>query len=114
VKFLDGSGVKEGICSISVPHATAAIIANENESGLVGDLLNKIEDLFPISFSYSHNVIDDNADAHLAAAFLGHSRAFPVARGRMVRGTWQSIFFVELDGPRSRRDVHLLAIGETA
>ena len=99
---------------ISVPHATASIIANENESGLIGDLLKKIEDLFPISSEYSHNAIDDNADAHVAAAFLGHSRTFPVSKGRIVRGTWQNIFFVELDGHRSRRDVHLLAVGETA
>jgi len=112
IRFLDSSGVKEGLCLISVPHATASIIANENESGLVDDLLAKIEDLFPISSRYAHNAIDDNADAHVAAAFLGHSRVFPIANGRMVRGTWQNIFFVELDGPRSRRDVSMLALGE--
>jgi len=27
----------------------------------------------------------------------------PVQGGRLQLGTWQSIFFVELDGPRSRK-----------
>jgi secondary thiamine-phosphate synthase enzyme len=112
VDFVNENRVRNGLCMVSAPHATAAIIANENEQGLVLDLLAKIEDLFPSSSKYAHNAIDDNADAHLAAAFLGHSRAFPINNGRLVRGTWQNIFLVELDGPRSRREVHLLLVGE--
>jgi secondary thiamine-phosphate synthase enzyme len=110
--YVSGGWVHDGICTISAPHATAAIIANENENGLVRDILAKIEDLFPESSRYAHNAIDDNADAHLAAAFLGHSRSFPITKGRLVRGTWQNIFLVELDGPRSRREIHLQLIGD--
>jgi secondary thiamine-phosphate synthase enzyme len=112
LNFIEASGVTDGICTISVPHATAAVIANEHENGLGRDILAKIEDLFPRDSRYAHNAIDDNADAHLAAAFLGHSRAFPVTNGRVVRGTWQNIFLLELHGPRSRRDVHLQILGE--
>jgi secondary thiamine-phosphate synthase enzyme len=112
VRFVQDGPVEEGTCTISVPHATAAIIANEHESGLMNDLLTKIDDLFPQSSRYAHNAIDDNADAHLAAAFLGHSRSFPVVKRGMVRGTWQSIFLVELDGPRSHREVCLQLMGE--
>jgi secondary thiamine-phosphate synthase enzyme len=97
---------------ISVPHATAAIIANEHETGLMGDMLAKIQDLFPKSANYAHNAIDDNADAHVASAFLGQSRSFPIVHREIVRGTWQNIFLVELDGPRSQREVVLQAIGE--
>jgi thiamine phosphate synthase YjbQ (UPF0047 family) len=43
---------------------------------------------------------------------LGHSRAFIIANGRLIRGTWQNIFLVELDGPRSHREVHLQVMGE--
>jgi secondary thiamine-phosphate synthase enzyme len=109
--FVHEQNVTDGICTISAPHATAAIIANENERGLVRDLLAKIEDLFPSSGKYAHNAIDDNADAHIAASFLGHSRAFIIADRRLIRGTWQNIFLVELDGPRSRREVHLQVMG---
>jgi secondary thiamine-phosphate synthase enzyme len=111
--FVSEQHVANGICLISAPHATAAIIANENESGLVRDLLAKIEDLFPQTGRYAHNAIDDNADAHVAASFLGHSRSFAISKGRLVRGTWQNIFLVELDGPRSRRQVHLQVMGES-
>jgi len=68
VDFVNENRVRNGLCMISAPHATAAIIANENEQGLVRDLLAKIENLFPSSSNYAHNAIDNNADAHLAAA----------------------------------------------
>ena len=112
-EFVSEAGIREGMCTVSVPHATAAVLANEHESGLMKDMLAKIEELFPSSGAYSHNAIDDNADAHLAAAFLGHSRSFPICEGKLVRGTWQNIFLVELDGPRSRREVVLQAIGDS-
>jgi secondary thiamine-phosphate synthase enzyme len=111
-RFVHDAAVKEGSFTISVPHATAAIIVNEHEAGLLRDLLLKVEDLFPASAQYSHNAIDDNADAHLAAAFLGHTKSFPILNGEIVRGTWQNIFLVELDGPRSRREVVLQIMGE--
>ena len=112
MRFVEEANIKEGICVISVPHATAAIIANEHETGLLNDMLARIEALFPESADYEHNRIDDNADAHVAAAFLGHGRTFPISKGRLIRGTWQNIFLVELDGPRSRREIVLQAIGE--
>ena len=107
VKFVEDSDVGEGILMVSVPHATAAVVVNENERGLLSDILTRIREVFPQSPGYLHNRIDDNADAHLAATFLGHSRSFPIENNRLVHGTWQSIFIVELDGPRSRREVHL-------
>jgi secondary thiamine-phosphate synthase enzyme len=97
---------------VSVPHATAAVLVNEHERGLLNDLLARIDALFPASGSYQHNAIDDNADAHVAAAFLGHTRSFPVYDGELVRGTWQNVFLVELDGPRSRREVVIQVIGD--
>jgi secondary thiamine-phosphate synthase enzyme len=111
--FTRAQHVTNGTCTVSAPHATAAIIANENESGLRRDLLAKIEELFPQSGKYAHNAIDDNADSHIAAAFLGHSTTFPIVNGRLVRGTWQNIFLVELDGPRSHREVYLQVMGES-
>jgi len=111
--FVRETRVREGICVVSVPHATAALIVNEHEQGLLRDILAKIEAVFPASAQYEHNAIDDNADAHIAAAFLGHNRAFPVSGGKMIRGTWQNLFLVELDGPRSRREVVVQVLGDT-
>lgn len=96
------SGKKDGICVISTRHTTCGIIINENERGLRADILDMLEALIPANKSYAHNQIDNNADSHLRAILLGASEVIPVEDGHPVLGTWQSIFFVELDGPRTR------------
>ncbi len=105
------SGVRNGLCLVFVPHATAAIIANEAEPGLMQDYIDLIKELFKPDAPWRHNRIDDNAHAHLASAVIGPSRVFPVIDGRCMRGTWQNIMLVEMDGPRSRR-VIVEVIGE--
>ncbi len=112
-KIVEESGVKNGIALVFAPHATAAIIANEHESGLIEDIITKIKELTePGSSKWKHNIIDDNAHAHLGSALIGADRVFPVINGRLVRGTWQNIFLVEMDGPRSRRHVIVTVVGE--
>ena len=96
------SGIKDGICVITTPHTTCGIIVNENESGLRADILDVLESLVPENKKYAHNSIDNNAEAHLRAVLLGNSKTIPLEDGHPVLGTWQSIFFVELDGPRNR------------
>ncbi len=101
-EFIQASGVDAGLCLISSPHTTTAIIVNEREAGLLQDILKKVGEEFPRGAGWLHDRVDDNADAHLAAVFIGSSKTLPVRGGRLVRGTWQSIFLLELDGPRSR------------
>lgn len=96
------SGIKDGLCVISTRHTTSGIIINENERGLRKDIVDMLEELVPENKQYAHNRIDNNAHAHLRAVLLGTSAALPIEDGHMVLGTWQSVFFVELDGPRSR------------
>lgn len=102
LSFVKECKVESGICIVNSPHTTSAIIVNENESGLKEDILRKIREEFPRGERWHHDLVDDNADAHLAAVFLGHSKTLPIRDGKIVRGTWQTIFFLELDGPRSR------------
>ncbi len=97
------SGVEEGIAHVYSRHTTAAVVVNEPESGLLRDIVNKLEELVPRGAGYEHDRIDNNADAHLRALLLGSSVTIPVSDGDLVLGTWQSVLFVELDGPRSRR-----------
>lgn len=108
------SKVKEGLCFIAAPHATAAIILNENESGLKQDILESFKKLVPENSGYLHNKIDDNARAHILSSILGQNKFLLVKDGELVRGTWQNIFFVELDGPRSHRRVLVKVIGEAS
>ena len=106
------SNIKNGICMIFAPHATAAIIANEHEYGLLQDMVKLIKELFKPDADWLHNRIDDNAHAHLGSAIIGASRSFPVINGRLVRGTWQNIFLVEMDGPRKVRRIIVMVVGE--
>jgi secondary thiamine-phosphate synthase enzyme len=105
------SKIKNGICLVFLPHATAAIIAEENEAGLIADIEKFIREKFPKGVGYLHDRIDDNADAHLASGFIGQSRIFPVKNGELVRGTWQRPMLIELDGPRNR-NVVVTVLGE--
>lgn len=101
-KHVSESGVRNGICVISTGHTTTSIIVNENESGLVSDILSLLDKLVPVHADYAHDRIDNNADAHLKAVLLGSSETLPVIDGRPQLGTWQSIFLAEMDGPRTR------------
>ena len=104
-KIVKESGVKKGICHIFLPHATASIILEEAEPGLMKDIERMIEEKFPRGAGYEHDRIDDNANSHLASGFIGQSRTYPVENGEILRGTWQRPLLVELDGPRTRRVV---------
>ncbi|MET1160814.1 MAG: secondary thiamine-phosphate synthase enzyme YjbQ [Thermoprotei archaeon] len=112
-EIVESSGVKSGIALVFAPHATAAIIANEHESGLMEDIIEKVKEFTePGSSKWRHNIIDDNAHAHIGSALFGAERVFPVVNGRLVRGVWQNIFLLEMDGPRSKRSIYVVVIGE--
>jgi secondary thiamine-phosphate synthase enzyme len=95
--------VADGLCCVYVPHATAAVIINENDDLQIGlDLLDALDKLIPEGV-WRHDKIDSNGAAHLKAAILGPSETIPVQDGRLALGTWQAVMLVELDGPRDRR-----------
>lgn len=97
------SGVRSGIALVFTPHTTTGLFLNENEGGLKRDLERVLERLIPERGGYAHDEVDYNAYAHLRSIVLGPSLALPVEDGRLMLGTWQSIFLAEFDGPRSRR-----------
>jgi secondary thiamine-phosphate synthase enzyme len=92
-----------GVCTVFVRHTTAGVVLQEAESGLVEDIEEFVTDLAPSDGDYRHDRIDDNADAHLRATVLGESVSVPVEDGELALGTWQSVLFVECDGPRTRQ-----------
>ena len=97
------SGVREGICHVYVPHATAAVVVNENDDpNVCVDILDALGRQIPEGV-WRHDRIDNNAAAHIQAAILGPGETVPVVDGRLALGTWQAIMLVELDGPRDRR-----------
>lgn len=109
---IDKSSVSLGLINIFTKHTTSSIIINENEEGLGYDIQNLLYDLIPESNEYSHDLIDHNAHSHLKSLFLSPQETVPIVDGHMDLGTWQSVFFIELDGPRSKRKIDLTIIGE--
>lgn len=103
--------IKEGIINVFARHSTAGIVINENESGLIKDFQNALESLIPTGKGYLHDRIDNNADSHIRSFFIGSSETIPLENGFLSLGTWQSVFFVELDGPRARKFV-ITVMGE--
>jgi secondary thiamine-phosphate synthase enzyme len=99
------SSIRNGICLVHALHTTTAIAVNENEFNLKEDIIRKIREDFPAGAGWAHDRIDNNTNAHIASTYIGPTRTFPVRGGRIVKGTWQSILLMELDGPRNRQVV---------
>ncbi|MGB9780722.1 secondary thiamine-phosphate synthase enzyme YjbQ [Caldanaerobacter sp.] len=96
-----GSGVKEGICTVFVPHTTAGITINENADPTVKeDILSALDKIIP-NISFKH--LEGNSDAHIKSSLVGNSVTVLIENGELVLGTWQGIYFCEFDGPRKRK-----------
>ena len=104
-KIVEESDIQEGIAVIFTKHTTTALIVNENERGLLSDIGLLLESSAPRGKGYLHDRIDSNAHAHLRAILLNSSVVIPIKDKKLELGTWQSILFVELDGPRARKVV---------
>jgi secondary thiamine-phosphate synthase enzyme len=100
--FIRKNDISNGFILVYTRHTTTALLINENESGLLKDIKNALEKLIPEGAGYQHDKIDNNAHSHLRAVLLGNSLSIPIIDGNVDLGKWQSIIFVELDGPRNR------------
>jgi secondary thiamine-phosphate synthase enzyme len=95
-------GVSDGLAVIFVPHTTAGITINEGADPHVQeDFLRTINQVIPFKGVYRHG--EGNSPAHIKTSLVGPSTTVIIESGRLVLGTWQSIFFCEFDGPRTRK-----------
>lgn len=117
------SGLDFGIVNIQTLHTTTGIVLNEHEPLLLSDFSTLLARAAPRALFYRHDDLDTrtvnlspgeraNGHAHCRALLLGATASLNVVDGRVQRGCWQRIFFVELDGPRER-EVSVLMLGET-
>ncbi len=101
-KMVEGSGVKEGICWVFIPHTTAGITINEGaDPSVKRDILSQLDKLIPSRESYQH--LEGNAPAHIKASMVGSSQTLIIESGKLLLGTWQSVYLCEFDGPRHRK-----------
>jgi secondary thiamine-phosphate synthase enzyme len=96
------AGLKAGLVIAYVPHTTAGITINENaDPDVPRDILSHFAKLVPADKAFRH--VEGNSDAHIQASLMGSSVTVIVEDGSLVLGTWQSVFFCEFDGPRTRQ-----------
>jgi len=106
------SGVRDGIVSVYVQGATAAIMIQENwDDSVQIDVVNFLGKIFPKGV-WLHDKQDGNGDAHLKAGLVGPSETIPIIDGKLGLSTWQNIFLCEFDGPRSARNIVCTIIGD--
>jgi secondary thiamine-phosphate synthase enzyme len=113
-KIVHESKVSEGICLVNSMHITSSLFINDNESGLLRDFENWLENLaphFPLK-QYQHNDTgEDNADAHLKRQIMGRETLVAITKGKLDFGPWEQIFYGEFDGCRNKK-ILVKVIGE--
>jgi secondary thiamine-phosphate synthase enzyme len=114
--WLQTTGIRDGLLTVTSLHTTARVNLNEREPQLQKDMVTWLKRFVPCDGDWLHNLVAvdgrDNAHAHILGLFMNASESIPVADGEMVLGGWQAIFFIELDGPRDRRGLELQIMGE--
>lgn len=105
------SKVKEGLVLVNPMHITAAVIVNDDESGLISDFKKTLERLVPYNAGYAHNTGEDNGAAHIWRQLMGHQVVMAITDGKLDLGPWEQIFYCEFDGKRRKR-VLVKVIGE--
>lgn len=110
---IDESGVKEGLVLVNAMNITASVFINDDEPGLHSDYEKWLEKLAPEKpySQYSHNGFEDNADAHLKRTIMGREVVCAITDGKLDFGTWEQIFYYEMDGMR-RKHALIKIIGE--
>lgn len=108
------SGVQEGMALFFVSGSTAAITNIEYEDGLLHDISEALDRLFPKDAYYKHHEKwqDGNGHSHIRASFIGPSFTAPVSGGRLDLGTWQQIILCDMDVKARRREVKVKIIGD--
>lgn len=94
--------IDDGICTIFVPHTTAAVTINENADPDVStDMIKEINKIVSFSDNYRH--FEGNSAAHIKSSMIGASETVIVENRKLKLGRWQGIYFCEFDGPRRRK-----------
>ncbi|GLO67394.1 MULTISPECIES: secondary thiamine-phosphate synthase enzyme YjbQ [Oceanobacillus] len=99
--ILKQTNVREGIMVVFCPHTTAAITINENaDPDVKKDLSLGLNETFPNKDGYVH--FEGNSDGHMKSSLVGANETLIISDGKLILGTWQSVYFSEFDGPRNR------------
>ncbi len=102
---LRASGLRDGTCLVYTPHTTAGLTINEGaDPDVMADVLERLDGIAPWNGPYKH--AEGNSAAHIKSILTGGSVQVIIDSGKLVLGTWERIFLLEFDGPRTRK-VHI-------
>lgn len=116
------SAVKNGVVNIQSLHTTMAVIIQEAEPLLIGDLKKTLEKIAPRTARYVHDNFKirtvnmnpnerKNGHSHCKCLFLTPNVMLNICQKKIQIGRWQSVFAVELDGEREREvSVQILGV----
>jgi secondary thiamine-phosphate synthase enzyme len=112
--ILRDSGISNGMLVAFCNHTTACLKITEKCDRLQSDMMSYLERAIPPGdYHHDEGTVDGrpNARMHIMAMHMNASEAVPVENGRLILGTWQSLFFIELDGPRRKRKISVKVFG---
>lgn len=108
------SKVRDGLVIVASQHTTMGVVINEKCEHLEKDMVRFLEKIAPAKGDYDHNrhAVDGrpNAHSHLLSLVIPSSVTVVVVGGELQLGTWQSVFALELDGPRPARKIYLTVL----
>ena len=113
-EIVSKSNIREGLACVFVVGSTAAVTTVEYEPGLVTDMRDAMDRLYPKSIDYEHHQRwgDGNGHSHIRASFVGPSLTVPIVDGDLVLGTWQQIVFLEFDNKPRTREITVQIVGD--
>ncbi len=114
-EFVETLGRVSGLVVVASLHTTMGIVINEKCEALEQDIREFLKKLAPPGDGYRHDAIAvdgrPNAHSHLLGLVIPSQVTLVVHEGRLELGTWQSLFAVELDGPRPKREIRVTFVG---
>ena len=117
-EIVEKSPVKQGLVLVVTAHTTTGIIVNEGLPCVETDIGETLTRLVPLESDYAHahflpsyGATGNNSTGHIKSLLCGNHCVFPVIDGKIVCGSAQDIYIVELDGPQTRK-VYVEVMGE--
>lgn len=96
------NGWKSGVLALFCPHTTCGLTVNEGaDPDVKTDMVSFLKKLIPEKEAFLHT--EGNSDAHIKTSLFGPSLMLLVENGKLMLGTWQSVYLCESDGPRRRQ-----------
>ena len=114
IEFIEKSEIQDGLVNVQTLHTSAGIVVNENEPLLIEDFKKNLEETASKSKEYKHDNLEErtvnvcenecvNGHSHCKAIHLLVNATLNLIKGKIQLGTWQRVFFVELDSSRDRK-----------